>query len=238
MSALDGLSVVITRAPHQNEPLRGELERRGARVIEMPLIEIVDPDDGGVALRREMANAGSFDWLVVTSPNGAERIAHVLEGGDRTPNVAVVGDATGRALGCEVTLTAEPATAEALVGSFPDGNGTVLLVQGNLADDSLRNALESKGWRVTRVEAYRTRASRPGDDVIESSRAADIVLFASGSAVRSWHESIGEPPRCTVVIGPSTAEVARRLGFDVAETADPHTLEGLVVAAERAACSL
>ena len=238
MSTLDGLSVVITRAPHQNEPLRRELERRGARVIEMPLIEIVDPDDGGVALRREMANAGSFDWLVVTSPNGAERVATALQDVDHRPKIAVVGDATGRALGREVTLTADPATAEALAMSFPDGDGTVLLVQGNLADETLRTALSAKGWHVTRVDAYRTRASRPSADVIKASRAADMVLFASGSAVRSWHDSVGEPPRRTVVIGPSTAEVARRLGFDIAETADPHTLEGLVEAAERAAHSL
>lgn len=238
VSSLDGLSVAVTRATHQNEPLRRALERRGARVIEMPLIEIVGPDDGGVALDREVARVGNFDWLVVTSPNGAERVAHMLVDGNRTPKVAVVGDATGRALGCEVTLTAEPATAEALAGSFPEGSGTVLLVQGDLADDTLRTALTTKGWKVTRVEAYRTRARRPGDDAIDASRGADIVLFASGSAVRSWHESVGAPPRCTVVIGPSTAEVARHLGFDVAEIADPHTLEGLVVAAERAAGAL
>lgn len=238
MSSLDGLSVVITRAVHQNPPLRLALERRGARVIEVPLIEIADPDDGGAALWRETARVEDFDWLVVTSPNGAARVAHALAAAGRTPKIAVVGDSTARALGCEATLTAEPATAEALAASFPDGDGTVLLVQGDLAGDALRSALTAKGWHVTHVEAYRTRARRPDDDAIEASRTADMVLFASGSAVRSWHESIGAPPRCTVVIGPSTAEVARHLGFDVAETADPHTLEGLVAAAERAADSL
>lgn len=238
MSSLDGLSVVVTRATHQNEPLRRELERRGARVIEMPLIEIVEPDDGGAVLEGEVSRAGTFDWLVVTSPNGAERVARVFAVGGRVPKIAVVGNATGRALGREATLTAEPATAEALAAAFPEGNGTVLLVQGDLADDTLRTALTAKGWLVTRVEAYRTRACRPSGAVVDESRTADIVLFASGSAVRSWHESVGAPPRCTVVIGPSTAGVARHLGFPVAETADPHTVDGLVAAAERAAGSL
>lgn len=238
VSSLDGRSVVVTRATHQNEPLRRELERRGARVFELSLIEIVEPADGGAALARETARAGDFDWLVVTSPNGAERVARVLPDVGRTPKIAVVGNSTGRALGCETTLTAEPATAAALASMFPDGDGSVLLVQGDLADDTLRADLTAKGWHVTRVEAYRTQASRPGDDAIGVARGADMVLFASGSAVRSWNESVGAPPRCTVVIGPSTAQVARDLGFDVAEIADPHTLEGLVAAAERAANAL
>ena len=207
-------------------------------MIELSLIEIIEPADGGAALARETARAGDFDWLVVTSPNGAARVAHGVAALGRVPKVAVVGAATRLALGCEATLIAEPATAASLALQFPAGHGSVLLVQGDLADDTLRTALTAKGWQVTRVEAYRTRASRPSNDVIGAARGADMVVFASGSAVRSWNESVGAPPRCTVVIGPSTAEVARDLGFDVAEVADPHTLEGLVAAAERAATAL
>lgn len=238
VSSLDGVSVVITRTSSQNEPLRRLLEHRGAHVIEMPLIEIVDPSDEGAALEREFSRLGNFDWLVVTSPNGAERVARILTTAARVPKVAVVGAATGRALGCDAALTAEPATASSLAAQFPDGDGSVLLVQGDLADDRLSRSFADKGWHVTRVEAYRTRSTRPTDAMVESARRADMVLFASGSAVRSWHEAVDAAPRCTVVIGPSTADVARSLGFDVAEVADPHTLEGLVTAAERAATAL
>lgn len=234
MSPLRGVSVVITRTRAQNEPLRMLLEQRGAEVVELPLIEVVDASDGGAALERAVSNVAEFDWLVVTSPNGAERVARLLSADERRPMVAVVGDATARALGCEATLTADPATAAALAEQFPDGAGSVLLVQGDLADDTLHRSLTAKGWRVTRVEAYRTTATRPSSDVIETATRADVVLFASGSAVRSWHDCVGVAPRCTVVIGPSTADVARSIGFEVAEVAAPHSLEGLVEAAERA----
>ena len=210
------------------------LEQRGAEVVDLPLIEIIDASDGGAALEHAVSHVAEFDWLVVTSPNGAERVARLLPDGERRPMIAVVGDATARALGCEVTLTADPATAAALASQFPDGTGSVLLVQGDLADDMMRRSLTAKGWHVTRVEAYRTAATRPAPDVIETATHADIVLFASGSAVRSWRDFVGVAPRCTVVIGPSTADVARSVGYEVAEVADPHSLEGLVEAAERA----
>lgn len=238
MSSLDGVSVVITRSASQNEPLRRLLEGRGAHVLEMPLIEVVDASDGGVAFATEMSRVERFDWLVVTSPNGAARVAHGVASLGRVPKVAVVGAATGLALGCEATLIAEPATAASLVSQFPAGEGSVLLVQGDLADDSVRTALTAKGWQVTRVEAYRTRAGRPTGEMIENARHADIVVFASGSAVQSWNEAVGVAPGCTVVMGPATAEVAVGLGFSVAEIADPHTLEGLVAAVERAATAL
>ena len=43
-------------------------------MIELPAIEIEDPDDGGAALRESrVAGIDSYDWLVLTSANGARR---------------------------------------------------------------------------------------------------------------------------------------------------------------------
>lgn len=234
-SPLGGRSVVITRSARQNAPLRDALSERGAEVIELPLIEIVEPDDGGAARNAALERAGEHDWIVVTSPNGAERAAPYLRDVSARTSVAVVGEATGRALGCEVALTAEPALAAALAEQFPAGSGSVLLVQGNLADDTLRHALVDKGWTVTRVEAYRTVHRAADRESTERARTANIVLFASGSAVRAWRDVVGSEPRCTVVIGPSTAAVAHEVGYTVAVMADEHSLGGLVAAAERAA---
>lgn len=237
-SPLDGLTVAVTRAARQNAPLRDLLSSRGAQVVELPLTEIVDPADGGAARDAALARAAEHEWVVVTSPNGAERTARFLAGAAGRPKVAVVGEATARALGCAVALTAEPAHAAALAEQFPAGTGSVLLVQGNLADDTLHHALDDKGWTVTRVEAYRTVHRSVDSASIERARDADLVLFASGSAVRAWHDTVETAPRCSVVIGPSTASVANEVGFTVAAVADEHSLEGLVAAAERAARGL
>jgi uroporphyrinogen-III synthase len=234
-SPLNGLTVVATRSPRQNAPLRELLVSRGARVVELPLIEIVEPGDGGAARDAALARAAEHDWIVVTSPNGAERVAPFLADVGARTHIAVVGDATGRALGRDAALTAEPALAAALAEQFPEGRGSVLLVQGNLADDTLHAALIDKGWAVTRVVAYRTVHRAADNESIDRARDADIVLFASGSAVRAWSETVGSAPRCAVVIGPSTASAARDIGYTVAVVADEHSLGGLVSAAEHAA---
>ena len=74
-SSLDGRSVVITRSITQNESLRRLLEAHGADVVEVPLIAIAEPDDEGRERDEVLQRFHEFDWIVVTSPNGAERVA-------------------------------------------------------------------------------------------------------------------------------------------------------------------
>ena len=71
-SPLAGKRVLVTR--ERPGELGAMLEARGAIVVHVPLIEIREPDDGGGVLRRELAGCGTFDWLVVTSAAGAERV--------------------------------------------------------------------------------------------------------------------------------------------------------------------
>jgi uroporphyrinogen-III synthase len=44
---LRGRRVVITRTAEQNAALRALLEERGAIVLEVPLIEVLEPEDEG-----------------------------------------------------------------------------------------------------------------------------------------------------------------------------------------------
>ena len=68
------------------------------------MIEIADPADGGAALRSAVAALASYDWIVVTSPNGAERLLAALRdaGLDArafgTARVAAIGPATAAGL--------------------------------------------------------------------------------------------------------------------------------------------
>lgn len=239
MSSLANRSVVITRATEQNESLRRLLEARGARVVEVPLIAVVEPDDEGRERDTVLQDFHRFSWVVVTSPNGAARVAPFLAAslaagdGASFPRLAAVGEATSRTLGAPVSLVAEPATAEALAEQFPVGAGDVLVVQGDLADASLADAIGAKGWSVTRVVAYRTVALRPMTDMMEPALSADVLLLASGSAARAWHDAFGaSTPPHVVAIGPSTAKVARMLGLEVSAVAQDQSVEGMLATAE------
>jgi uroporphyrinogen-III synthase len=244
-SPLNDRSVVITRAKSQNESFRRLLEARGAHVVEVPLIAIAEPDDEGRERDEVLQRFDEFDWIVVTSPNGADCVAPFLvashAAGDavRFPSLAAVGEATARSLGATVAMTANPARADVLAEQFPQGTGSVLVVQGNLADDELGNALSAKGWTVTRVVAYRTVQLRPTREMMLPAMAADVLMLASGSAATAWFDAFGTTtPPFVVAMGPSTAKVALALGLEVTDVAPDQTLESMIQTAERVIATL
>ena len=239
-NSLEGRSVVITRSIAQNESLRRLLEARGARVVEVPLIAVVEPDDEGRERDEVLQRFEDFDWIVVTSPNGADRVApflsaaHAAGDAKRFPLLAAVGEATARSIGTPVALCAEPARSDVLAQQFPEGSGSVLVVQGNLADNQLSDDIESKGWTVTRVVAYRTVHLRPTKEMMLPALSADVLLLASGSAATAWFDAFGaSTPPYVVAMGPSTAKVAVNLGLEVSAIASEQTLDSLIETAER-----
>ena len=240
-NSLEGRSVVITRSMAQNESLRRLLEARGARVVEVPLIAVVEPDDEGRERDEVLQRFEDFDWIVVTSPNGADRVApflsaaHAAGDAKRFPLLAAVGEATARSVGTPVALCAEPARSDVLAQQFPEGSGSVLVVQGNLADNQLSDDIEAKGWTVTRVVAYRTVHLRPTKEMMLPALSADVLLLASGSAATAWFDAFGaSTPPYVVAMGPSTAKVAVNLGLEVSAIASEQTLDSLIETAERA----
>lgn len=233
--ALDGCRVVITR--ERPGELGEMLARRGALVVHVPLIEVAEPDDGGRALNDALAALDDYDWLIVTSPAGAERVGAAARSATGV-RLAVVGTATAQVLaresGRRVDLTPDVQRADKLAEQFvaesPSGR-RVLIAQADIAAPTLADALRLAGHRVTTVTAYRTVARAPAND---AALDADAVLFASGSSVESWCRAFGASgPPLRVAIGPSTAAVARRLGLKLSGVASDHSLEGLVTELER-----
>ncbi len=233
--SLEGCRVLVTRE-HPGE-LAALLTERGATVIHMPLIAVVDADDDGAELRGELAVLDRYDWLVVTSPAGAARVADAAR---RAPAVrlAAVGTATARALHSasgrpvDVVPNVQRATdlAAALIAASPPQQ-RMLVAQADLAAPTLVDLLERAGHEVTAVTAYRTVALDASPDVV---RDADAVLFASGSAVESWCRAVGTSgPPAMIAIGPATAAVAERLGLKMTSIAADHSLDGLVTELER-----
>ncbi|MCE2854196.1 MAG: uroporphyrinogen-III synthase [Ilumatobacteraceae bacterium] len=231
---LSNCTVVVTRAAEQSADLTAALEAHGVAVVEMPLIAIDEPEDDGAERDRTLHNFTEFEWIVVTSPNGAGRVrpffdAHGAAGDfSELPKVAAVGLATERALGHPAQLTADPARASVLIEEFPEGRGHVLVVQGERAGNEVEVGLRAKGWSVTRVNAYRTVTLEPTFEQREDVRTADAVVFASGSAVQAWFDSFGvDTPPVVASIGPVTTRTANDLGMHVSTTAEVQTVVAL-----------
>jgi uroporphyrinogen III methyltransferase/synthase len=234
-----GRRVVVTRAREQAGPLVEGLRRLGAVPVEVPVVDVVDPADGGTALARAAAGLGAFDWLVLTSANGVDRLLPLLRDSRAfgSCRVACVGPATAAALArwhVRADLVPDEAVGEALVDAFPtppdDRAGRVLLAQAADARPVVADGLRAAGWGVEVVEAYRTVPVTPAPAVVEAAAAADAVTFTASSTVRAYHDVAGRDavPPAVVCIGPVTAGTARDAGLDVTAVADPHTVDGLL----------
>lgn len=241
MKPLDGRTVIVTRAAERGTELGDRLRELGADVLEIPLTTTADPLDGGSALDDALSRLGGYDWIVVTSPEGARRVAttatrralDLVAARARGLRIAAVGEASARPLG-GADVVASVSTGAALGDEFPVGSGRVLLAVADGAGTDFERRARTKGWIVDRIAAYRTVPVDVAPAVYGDVAHADAVAFASSSAVEAWCGAFGTlVPAVVVAIGPSTAETARRLGLTSVRTASEHSIAGL--AAEVAA---
>ena len=213
------MKVVVTRPRSQAGPLVERLEALGLDVVLCPLIEI-EPFAEVSAI-----DTSGYDWVVVTSPNGADLFAR-RRTGDRA-RIAAVGPGTAetlRSLGIEPDLVPQVSTQEGLLDEFPTPSGRVLFVGAEGSRRMLIDALDADF-----VPLYRTRLLRPAPP------EGDLVVLASGSAARSFAAVGGTTP--AVSIGPQTTRAARAAGLDVVAEAQTHDLDGLVDAVAEACSS-
>jgi len=236
---LFGRRIIVTRAREQASDLVDRLHELGAATVELPVIEIGEPGDGGAALREAAGRVAGYDWLAFTSANAVARFFGALEeiGSDTralgTARVAAIGPGTAAALGAvgiRPDLVPERFVAESLLDAFPDGPGRVLLPRAAVARDTLPEGLAARGWSVDVVEAYRTAVGRPAAEALGAAATAHAVTFTSSSTVTNYLAAAGDVPVPPVVacIGPITADTARAAGLTVDVVAAEHTIEGLV----------
>jgi uroporphyrinogen-III synthase len=204
------MRVVVTRPREQAGPLVEALEGLGADVVICPLIEIEHVSD-------EPVDGAGYDWVIVTSPNGAEELARR---GRNLPRVAAVGPGTEDALrahGIEPAFVPRESSQDGLLRAFPRPAGRVLFAA---AEGARRRPVDELDADF--VALYRTKLLTPEPP------DGDLVVLASGSAARAY-AAIGGAAR-TVSIGPETTRVARSAGLTVAAEASSHDLAGLVAA--------
>jgi len=244
--ALAGKTIVVTRPADRAERLVNLLDQRGARVLVAPAIDLRPVRSAALTRALHDLAAGSFAWIVLTSPATVRMLDERLDGPrDVRAKVASVGEGTAAAYERwsrrAADLVPRSFTVESLARAFPRGHGRVLCARADIAPDGFEDALAGKGWEPTRVDAYRTIFPRtlPAAARRAISRGeVDAITFTSASTVRGFLQALGDiglvgNPK-VVCIGPVTAKAAREHGLTVHAVANPHTTDGLVEALERA----
>lgn len=201
------MKIVVTRSDEQADPLVARLEALGHEVVRCPLIRIDPLGDGPI-------DPAPYDWVVVTSPNGARELARRLAA--KPQRIAAVGPGTADALrehGLHADLVPATHTQEGLLAELPPGR--ILLAA---AEGARRLLIDERGADF--LPLYRTVELRPAAPV------GDIAVLASASAARALAATGARLP--VVAIGPKTAAEARERGLDVVAVAGSHDLEGLL----------
>lgn len=201
------MRIVVTRPGAQADPLAARLEALGHEVVRCPLIRIESLGD-------EPIDPSPYDWVVVTSRNGARELARRLTTPPR--HLAAVGPGTAEALrehGLEAELVPRVSTQEGLLAELPEGS--VLLAA---AEGARRLLVDERGADF--LPLYRTVELNP------PAPAGDVALVASASAARAFAATGARMP--VVAIGPQTEAEARAAGLEVAAVAASHDLDGLL----------
>jgi len=200
------VKVVVTRAEAQSAPLAARLEALGHEVVHCPLVRVEPLGD-------EPLDLAAYDWVVVTSVNGAAELARRLVAAPR--RFAAIGPATADALrahGYEPELVARVHTQEGLRDELPAGRTLLAAAEG-----ARRGVLDADF-----LPLYRTVELHPPPP------DGDVALLASASTARALAATGARLP--VVAIGPQTAAAAREVGLEVVAEAASHDLDGLLEA--------
>ena len=231
---------MLTRAPAAGHEASNRLRELGADVRELPLIRIgAPPDERAIAA----AARTEFDWVAFASVHGVNAFVRFMERPKAlTAKLAAVGPATARAIRAAFGRSADVMPAShtggdlgvALAAAVQPGE-RVLLVQALDARPELLEVLAGAGCDVQTVAAYAT-VEEPPEDLADAIRDADVIVIASGSAVRSLRTGLGDAAqsalsgKTVVCIGPVTAEEARHAGIPVTLVPQKYSMTGVIEA--------
>jgi len=248
---LFGRRIVVTRAREQAGKLKVMLEKAGAEVLELPLIEVKPACDKEV-VAEVLACIASYEWVLFTSANGVREFFNLFFRAFQDirsfgpMRIACVGAATAKEVekfNLEVELIPEDSTAENLAKALVDtdslDSANVLVVTGNRNREVLVKLLEEVGRAIVDVmPVYETDYA----DVEKAStldyyrnHGADAIVFTSSSTVDSYseqedvltlREGTRKPIHCS--IGPITSESLKENGLSVDLEAPESSLEAVV----------
>ncbi|MCY7367016.1 MAG: uroporphyrinogen-III C-methyltransferase [Chamaesiphon sp.] len=250
---LAGKTVLVTRASGQASEFSELLRSHGAKVLELPTLEIVPPsswDD----LDRAINHITDFDWLILTSTNGVDAFFARLQQAGKDSRalagvkIAVVGQKTAKSLqqhGIKPDFIPPDFIADALVANFPESPAGQRILFPRVETggrEVLVKELTDLGAIVVEVAGYQSRCpdsiNPTGLNSLQQ-QEIDIITFASSKTVKHFCQLIGtslpsgwQDQLCIASIGPQTSATCRELLGKVDIEATEYTLPGLVAALE------
>ncbi len=242
---LKGKVIITTQPADQAEEMLMLLEAKGAKALNLPMIETRTIRIHEEELSR-LIQPGEFDLLVFTSKKGVRGFFENLSDFQSDFNlpshikIAVVGQATGAELekyGHKAAFP-NPGTdardlAKFLLENASIAGNKILLAVGNKAPDFLETTL-SEMATVKRINVYETIPLSRVDEQIAGlvkNREADICIFTSPSGFYAFLDAFQNAESLLLAaIGNTTALAIKECGYDVAVTAPYPSAQSLVQA--------
>jgi uroporphyrinogen-III synthase len=257
---LEGTRVLVGRARHQAGSLSMQLRQFGAKVLEIPFIEIRRPRSFQT-LDRALNSLATYDWLILTSVNGVEAMWNRrrklrLHNSLRHLKIAAIGPATRKAIeqrGTRVDVIPKEYVAESVVKSLRKQvrGKRILLVRAKVARDVIPNELRKAGAQVDVVEAYETVIPKSSRTRLRAAlkspkQRPHVITFTSSSTVKNFvsllppvwrgrsRQRNARPSQLKEItlasIGPVTSATLRELHLGVDAEAKQYTIPGLIEA--------
>jgi uroporphyrinogen III methyltransferase/synthase len=250
---LFGKRVLVTRTREQAKAFSELLIDQGAQPVEMPAIDIIDPDSyENIDRAFERLESGKgYDWVIFTSANGVKYFIKRMKALNKDirvlagAKIAAIGPATAKAvkkLLIKVDLTPKEFVAEGLLSEF-ESEGvqgkSFLIPRALIARDVLPDTLREMGAEVDVAEVYQTVLGMEAGDILRQmiiGKEIDIATFTSPSTVTNFIKQVGPDYKELVKdikiasVGPITADAIRDAGLNVDIMAKEYTVPGLVQA--------
>ena len=259
IAPLHGRTIIMTRAQEQQSEARSRLHALGSNVLDLPALVIGPPDDWQ-PLDDALADIKTFHWLVFSSANGVraveerlQRIGQSLANRPKGLKLAAVGRKTAQHLehlGAAVDFVPPNFVADSLINHFPvSGFGLKMLLPRVQSGGRtiLGEAFRESGAHVIEVAAYESRCPEaiPEDTATALANSnVDAIAFSSGKTAAhtasllshrfgsDWLQQLETVK--VISIGPQTSLSCEQHFGRVDQEANPHDLEGLVIACVKA----
>jgi uroporphyrinogen III methyltransferase/synthase len=248
--SLEGRTILVTRARPQASVFSAALAELGARIIEIPTIEIIPTESD--ELETAIHSLNRYDWLFFTSVNGAaiffEKLDQIDSKYKKTmPEICAIGPATAdevRRFGHPVKLQPRLFQAEGILEEFSElyendlAGLEILIPRAKIARKILPERLKELGAHVEVLPVYETTLPSESPALLEealSGDPVDLITFTSSSTVRNFvsiAKNLSLSDYDCAVIGPITADTATELGLRVVLQPAHSTIPDFVKAIE------
>lgn len=206
-----------------------KLENFGATLHHFPMINIVH------ATNVKAFNLSDYDYYIFTSKNGVVNFLNLDFVKEKSIKAICLGEKTKQALvdkGIEPVFVSKESYSSKLVEELLESQliegKQVLLVLGNLADDTLQNGLESS-CNVSRLNIYttilETRKNKELEDLINIKET--VSVFTSPSSFKAFDKLYNAKKNTLVSIGNTTSNYIKMKGYNPEVIAEKQTYEGV-----------